>query len=164
MGRTRPAALTALLLQAPATWPGFVIHMALISALDPALQELCHAALEGIRHSYSPYSKFPVSAALLAKDGRVFTGANVENASYGLTVCAERVAIWKAVTDDVREFTAIAITTKLKRAGMPCGACRQVLAEFAPDLVVYSVWDDKVERHTLRDLLPEAFTPKDLEG
>lgn len=113
--------------------------------------------------AHSPYSRIQVGAALRARDGRVFTGCNVENASYGLTLCAERSAIVKAVSEGAREFTAIAITTSLERMMMPCGACRQVLAEFAPTLRVIVVGHDggRVET-TLAKLLPDAFGPLDL--
>jgi cytidine deaminase len=110
------------------------------------------------RRAYAPYSRFAVGAALQATDGRVFLGANVENASYGLTVCAERVALWKAVSEGAREFTALAISTSPGSAGSPCGACRQTLAEFAPDLRIH--WrtpSGRVVTRRLGKLLPERF-------
>ncbi|MGD1979531.1 MAG: cytidine deaminase, partial [Akkermansiaceae bacterium] len=97
-------------------------------------QELINAAMSARERSYSPYSKFPVGAALLTKRGKLFCGTNVENASYGLTICAERVAIGTAVAAGEQEFSAIAVV--VKGGGSPCGACRQVLYEFAPDLRV----------------------------
>ncbi|MGQ9517948.1 MAG: cytidine deaminase [Anaerolineae bacterium] len=123
-----------------------------------ALIEEAKQAREG---AYAPYSHFAVGAALLARSGKVFTGANVENASYGLTVCAERVAVFKAVTAGEREFQAIAIASST--GASPCGACRQVLAEFGLDMLVISVdMDDRVRQWTLEELLPASFGPQDL--
>ena len=119
--------------------------------------ELLARAARARRAAYAPYSRFAVGAALLARDGRVFTGCNVENASYGLTVCAERVAVLKAVSEGVRDFTALAVAGP-RPAVTPCGACRQMLAEFAPDLRIY--WrgaGGRVVGRSLRRLLPEAF-------
>lgn len=124
---------------------------------------LVKRALEALANAYSPYSRVQVGAALLGKDGRIFTGCNVENASYGLTLCAERSAIMKAVSEGAREFSAIAITTNRAKALMPCGACRQVLSEFAPKLRVLVVGTSGKRRETTLDaLLPEAFKPSDL--
>ncbi|MBC7241062.1 MAG: cytidine deaminase [Anaerolineae bacterium] len=123
-----------------------------------ALIEQAKQAREG---AYAPYSHFAVGAALLTRSGRVFTGANVENASYGLTVCAERVAVFKAVTAGEREFAAIAIASS--NGASPCGACRQVLAEFGLDILVISVdMDDRVRQWRLEELLPASFGPQDL--
>ncbi|MEN3010811.1 MAG: cytidine deaminase [Candidatus Bipolaricaulaceae bacterium] len=125
--------------------------------------ELVRKAVEARAHAYAPYSRFAVGAALLAKDGRIFTGCNVENASYGLTVCAERVALFKAVSEGVREFLAIAVACG-EEACAPCGACRQVLYEFAPDLfVIMADGEGKTWRAArLAELLPYGFGPKDL--
>jgi cytidine deaminase len=130
-------------------------------ALDPetARSLLAHAR-EARRNAYVPYSEFPVGAALLARDGRVFTGVNVENASYGLGNCAERVAIGKAVSEGAREFAAIAVVgPQDDLACSPCGACRQVMHEFAPEMVL--VTPDGAGWSTVRvaDLLPGAFVP-----
>jgi cytidine deaminase len=134
------------------------------SSRSDADDELVKRARDVLRHAYSPYSTVQVGAALLAKDGRIFSGCNVENASYGLTLCAERSAIMKAVSEGAREFTAIAITTNRERALMPCGACRQVLSEFAPKLRVLVVGTSGERRETtLEALLPEAFKPSDLD-
>lgn len=123
-----------------------------------ALIEQAKQAREG---AYAPYSQFAVGAALLTRSGRVFTGANVENASYGLTVCAERVAVFKAVAAGEREFAAIAIASS--NGASPCGACRQVLAEFGLDMLVISVdMDDRVRQWRLEELLPASFGPQDL--
>jgi cytidine deaminase len=93
------------------------------------------------QHAYAPYSKFRVGAALQTADGRVFLGCNVENASLGLSICAERAAVWKAVSEGVHDFVAIAVTAGRGRGAAPCGACRQVLHEFAPELRV--LWRDR---------------------
>ncbi len=122
------------------------------------------AAAVGARgRAYAPYSEFAVGAALLSKGGRVFTGCNVENASYGLTVCAERVALFKAVSEGVREFEVIAVACGDTPCS-PCGACRQALREFAPDLkvVLADAEGRKWETTTLSHLLPRSFGPSDL--
>ena len=122
------------------------------------MEELVQHALQAYALSYSPYSNFPVGAALLTRSGRVITGCNIENASYGLTVCAERVAIWKAVSEGETEFVALAVVTGT--GGSPCGACRQVMAEFAP-LMPVVIADSSGGRRvtTVSDLLPDAFLP-----
>ena len=125
-------------------------------------ERLLELAIGMLDYSYSPYSHYPVGAALLAKDGRVFTGCNIENAAFGNTMCAERTALFKAVSEGVREFTAIAIASH-GSAPFPCGACRQSLNEFAPDLRVLVTWDGNVRETTLRALLPEGFGPASLE-
>ncbi|QAA75992.1 MAG: Cytidine deaminase [Candidatus Bipolaricaulis sibiricus] len=126
---------------------------------------LVAAAVEARRRAYAPYSGFPVGAALLSKGGRLFTGCNVENASYGLTVCAERVALFKAVSEGVREFEAIAVACGDGPCS-PCGACRQALYEFAPDLkvILADAEGRSWEVTSLPELLPRAFGPSDLEG
>ncbi len=109
--------------------------------------------------AYANESKFLVGAALVAEDGRIFTGCNVENISYGLTMCAERVAIGKAVSEGARKFSAIVIVADTKQPVSPCGACRQVLAEFAPDLrVILSTLSGEVEEWKLSELFPRAST------
>ncbi len=122
---------------------------------------LVKAALEAARASYSPYSRFPVGAALLAEGGKVYGGCNVENASYGLTLCAERVAVFKAVSEGRRTFKALAVAGGRGRAARPCGACLQVLSEFCgPDFpVILSSLDKpgKAVAVTLGELLPQAF-------
>lgn len=121
-------------------------------------RDLIDRAVAARDRAYSPYSRLTVGAALLARDGRVFTGCNVENASYGLTICAERAAVFAAVAAGAREFDAIAIASE---SGLtPCGACRQVLAEFAPTLPVTIVdGHGATSRTTLDVLLP---TPPDV--
>ena len=122
------------------------------------LKKLLAAAQTARRHAYAPYSKFRVGAALLTADGKIFTGGNVENASYGLTICAERVAVTKAVSEGYRKFQAIAIVAPGVRP-TPCGACRQVLAEFGDMLVVCA--DSRrlatAQLYRLAELLPAAF-------
>jgi len=125
-------------------------------------EKLLEMAVGMLEYSYVPYSNYPVGAALLAKDGRVFTGCNVENAAYGNTMCAERTALFKAVSEGAREFEAVAIAAR-GSAPFPCGACRQSLNEFAPDLRVMVTWDGNVRKTTLRHLLPEGFGPSSLE-
>lgn len=122
-------------------------------------EELLSRAEAARAHAYAPYSKFTVGAALLTADGRVFTGANVENASFGLTICAERAAALAAVNADSREFTAIAVAGPPKAMTAPCGACRQVLNEFGPAMIVLFTQPDGVHETTLDALLPHAFGP-----
>lgn len=127
-----------------------------------AARRLLDQARQARENAYAPYSRFPVGAALLAEDGRVFTGCNVENASYGLANCAERVAIGKAVSEGARTFSAIAVIgPEDSTACAPCGACRQVLVEFAPDMpvVMPGDGDEGVQITTMAELLPGAFTP-----
>jgi cytidine deaminase len=125
--------------------------------------ELARHATEALKNAYSPYSNIRVGAALLAADGRIFTGCNVENASFGMTLCAERTAVAKAVSEGAREFTALALATDRDHPLMPCGACRQVLFEFAPRLRVLVVGPDGAHRETiLGELLPDAFGPLDM--
>ena len=99
--------------------------------MTPDQKKLVEAALKVLPHSYSPYSRFPVAAAIQTEDGRVFTGINVENASYGATVCAERVAVFKAVSEGARKITAVSVVTETEKPCCPCGLCRQVIAEYS---------------------------------
>jgi cytidine deaminase len=119
--------------------------------------ELIARARDVMERAYAPYSGFRVGAALLGEDGSVHTGCNVENASYGLTVCAERAAVSSAVSRGVRHFRAVAIATSGTEAVPPCGACRQVLAEFSPLVTILSVGGDDRRKWTLDQLLPEPF-------
>ncbi len=125
-------------------------------------EELVKQAILARTMSYSPYSRYAVGAALLTPSGRIFTGANVENAVLPLTICAERAAIFSAVTQGEKEFSAIAVVTE--NGGTPCGSCRQVLAEFGLDTIVIIANTAGTILQTLKvsDLLPGAFTPKDL--
>ncbi|MDD5706657.1 MAG: cytidine deaminase [Kiritimatiellae bacterium] len=125
--------------------------------------DLERAARRAANEAHAPYSAFRVGAAVRTRDGRIFTGANIENASYGLTVCAERVAIWKAVSEGARGFAALAVAAGRKAPVTPCGACLQVLAEFCPpDLPVHCValpaTSKTVKEFVLASLLPHAFT------
>ena len=123
--------------------------------------ELIDLARLARKKAYAPYSHYKVGAALLGKSGTVYTGCNVENASYGHTVCAERTAVLKAVSEGEKEFEAIAVVTK--NGGSPCGACRQVLSEFSPELIIYIADKDGAYRTTtLKQLLPDSFTPAHL--
>lgn len=124
-------------------------------------ETLLALALDARERSYSPYSGYAVGAALLSTDGRVFQGCNIENASFGLTNCAERTALFKAVSEGAREFTAIAIAAE-KAAPWPCGACRQALNEFAPGIRVLVTWDGQTDEKPLSELLPCGFGPKEL--
>lgn len=126
-------------------------------------QTLINQAVEIRKRAYVPYSNYPVGAAVRTKSGRVFTGVNIENAAYPQTMCAERVAIFKAVSEGESEFDVIAVVTN--NGGSPCGGCRQVMAEFGLDTVVL-IADGDGNLHkelTVADLLPEAFTPKHLQ-
>lgn len=127
------------------------------------LKRLAAAARRAARHSYSPYSEFPVGAAVLAASGKIYTGANIENASFGLCNCAERTAVFTAAAAGERKLRAVAIYTPTPTATAPCGACRQVLNEFGPDMTVLSTCDsdDRLET-TLSKLLPFGFGPKNL--
>jgi len=132
---------------------------------DDDIDDLLRVAHAAAQLAYSPYSRVRVGAALLAEDGEVYTGCNVENASYGLTLCAERSAVVRAIAAGERRFRAIAIATDRPQALMPCGACRQFLLEFAPQLWIH-VQGAASARETvnLADLLPRAFSPADLPG
>lgn len=133
--------------------------------MSPRDLALVAAAVEARSQAHAPYSRFPVGAALLAEDGRVFQGCNVEISSFSLTCCAERVAVFKAVSEGCRRFVAVAVVTDTSPPAAPCGACRQVLHDFGgPELRVLIGGSDGavIESHALGDLLPRAFTGADL--
>jgi cytidine deaminase len=125
---------------------------------------LISAAQKAKACAYAPYSRFKVGAALLAKDGQVYTGCNVENASYGLTCCAERNAVFQAVGRGERSFSAIAISSDSPEPTAPCGACRQVLNEFAPEIEVIMAGKKGFKRTSLKKQLPQAFGPSSLKN
>lgn len=125
-------------------------------------QELIEAANTTRERAYVPYSKYRVGAALRTKSGKIFTGVNVENAAYPQTMCAERIAIFKAVSEGEQEFEMIAVVTD--NGGSPCGGCRQVMAEFGLDttVLIANGAGKLLQELTVKDLLPEAFTPEHL--
>lgn len=127
-------------------------------------EKLAAQAIESMALAYAPYSKFQVGAALVTEDGAIFTGANVENASYGLTVCAERVAVFNAVSSGYTTIAAIAVTASNGQEVFPCGACRQVLNEFGSKMKVITTSGGKVVNiYHLNELLPHSFGPQDLQ-
>jgi cytidine deaminase len=122
--------------------------------------KLIQAAARARQRAVAPYSKFKVGAALLTKSGEIISGANVESASYGLTCCAERVALFSALTGGKKNFIAVAVVARAAGGASPCGACRQLLAEYAPDAMVFmadSAALKKIREATMRELLPSAF-------
>lgn len=120
--------------------------------------ELVRRAREVMKNAYAPYSKFHVGAAIEADDGTIHVGCNVENASYGLTICAERMAVGAAVAAGKRSLKRVAVATAVEPPATPCGACRQLLAEFGLDLEIIAAGPSSERRWKLRELLPEAFT------
>ncbi|HOK40921.1 MAG TPA: cytidine deaminase [bacterium] len=127
------------------------------------ITKLIKKAKEAREKAYAPYSKYKVGAALLTTDGKIFTGCNVENASYGLTNCAERTAIFKAVSEGAKKFKAIAIVLDTEEYGAPCGACRQVIREFGTEIdVIMATVKGKYEIMKIKDLLPYSFGPENL--
>jgi cytidine deaminase len=127
------------------------------------IDQLRGAAEEAMHRAYAPYSSFRVGAALLGDDGSVTQGCNVENASFGATICAERAAIASAIVQGVRKFSALVLVTEAGHPTPPCGVCRQVLVEFAPALPIVSVTKaGSEERWTLSELLPHPFNPDSL--
>jgi cytidine deaminase len=126
---------------------------------------LIEAATEVREKAHAPFSKFKVGAAVLTKDGEVFRGCNVESASFGLTVCGERVAIWKAISEGVKEFSHIAVVVDTKRLTPPCGTCRQIIWEFCGDIpVTLGNLEGDIETMQMSDLLPRAFDNKFLRN
>jgi cytidine deaminase len=131
--------------------------------MNDRTQELTEAAAQARARAYAPYSGFQVGAAVLTRDGRIFTGANVENASYGLTLCAERNAIMQAVLAGAKDIVAVAVSSGISPPATPCGMCRQTMAEFAEDceIILSGGPDGSADRRTvtLAQLLPQAFRP-----
>lgn len=124
--------------------------------------ELVRRARAVMENAYAPYSRFHVGAAIEADDGSVHVGCNVENASYGLTICAERMAVGAAVAAGKRKLRRVAVATAVEPPATPCGACRQLLAEFGLDLEIIAAGPSTERRWRLRELLPEAFTRESL--
>ena len=130
---------------------------------DPIIAKMREAALFASENAYCPYSSFPVGASILTADGTIFSGCNVENASYGLTICAERNAVFQAVTRGHRSIRAVVVVAPTELPTPPCGACRQVINEFGPDADVFIFSKHaKVQKFNLKQLLPEAFGPRNL--
>lgn len=129
-----------------------------------SVNELIKGAIQARLNAYAPYSKFQVGAALLAKSGKIYYGCNVENAAYGLCNCAERTAIFKAVSEGETEFAALAVVADTPGPVAPCGACRQVIAEFKIPVIVMANLQGDSKQVTLDELLPFAFSPAELEG
>ncbi len=121
-------------------------------------KELLEAALAARERAYAPYSKFLVGAAVRAESGKIYTGCNIENASYGLTVCAERNALFSAVGAGERKFTALCVVGDKEGPISPCGACRQVMAEFKVPCIILANLKGDVKEYTLEELLPYGFT------
>ena len=127
-------------------------------------KELIEAAQNVRERAYAPYSNFKVGAAVRTKGGKIYTGCNVESASYGLTVCAERVAIWKAVSEGEKEFTEIAVAADTHELTPPCGVCRQIIWEFCGDIpVIFANLKGDTETVQMSELLPRAFDTKFLK-
>lgn len=127
------------------------------------MQDLLKSALEARENAYVPYSHFAVGAALRTMEGKIYTGCNIENASYGLTVCAERVALFKAVSVGERNFVALAVVADTSDVCSPCGACRQVLAEFCPELkIMMANMQGKMVIKDIQELLPGFFKFDDM--
>jgi cytidine deaminase len=129
-------------------------------------EELIERAKKARLAAHAPYSNFGVGAALLTADGRVYTGCNIENSAYGLSMCAERVAIFKAVSEGARGLLKVAVVTDHERLTPPCGCCRQMIWEFAADEteVIMANLDGDVRKFEIKELLPEAFDSRFLEG
>jgi len=126
---------------------------------------LIEAAQQARKHSVAPFSEFLVGAAVRTSDGKVYTGCNIESASYGLTVCAERVAIWKALSEGEKHFTELAVVADTETLTPPCGTCRQIIWEFAREAtIVFANLEGKSEQFQIKDLLPSAFDARFLIG
>ncbi|MBN1898552.1 MAG: cytidine deaminase [Spirochaetes bacterium] len=131
---------------------------------ETLIKKLINLAKDAQKNAHCPYSSFPVGAALLCENGNIYTGCNVENASYGLTICAERTAVFKAVSKGEKKFKAIAIVLFSDNFGVPCGACRQVLREFGTDMdVIMAKQTGEYKIMKLSELLPESFGPENLK-
>lgn len=125
------------------------------------IKELIALAKSVSLNAYAPYSNFKVGAVVLTKSGKIYTGVNIENASFGATVCAERVAIFKAVSEGERDLKMIVVYTNSENLSSPCGICRQVMVEFAKDLIIVVSNDKEYKIYTLKEILPHPFTNED---
>lgn len=131
--------------------------------MKKTIEEVINEAFKAKEKAYAPYSKFKVGAALLTKSGKVYTGCNIENASYGLSCCAERVAIFKAVSEGETEFDTLVVVGDTDEPISPCGACRQVMSEFGDFEVILVSKDKKVKKTSVKELLPYSFEKENLE-
>jgi cytidine deaminase len=140
------------------------MELAVMEIPAAVIDDMKRRARDAARHAYAPYSRFPVGAAVLADDGKVYAGANVENAAYGLAMCAERNAIFQAIANGARRIRAVAVYTPTTTVTTPCGACRQVIIEFGSDVLVVCSADNAAveQRCSIADLLPHAFGPANL--
>jgi cytidine deaminase len=128
------------------------------------LESLIEQTIKAFENAYAPFSKFRVGATVVTKSGKIYTGCNIESASYGLTVCAERVAIWKAVSEGEREFSMVCVVADTEELTPPCGVCRQIIWEFCEDIpIVFANLHGKYEVLQMKDLLPRAFDTKFLK-
>ena len=131
--------------------------------MNEKYKKLIGEAEQARKKAYTPYSKFKVGAAILTSEGRIFSGCNIENASFGLTICAERVAVFKAISEGFKKFEAIAIIADTLRPCYPCGACRQVILEFGEDItLIMANLKGDIKINKIKELLPEAFNKNDL--
>jgi len=128
------------------------------------MEDLIEKAKAAVHNAYAPYSKFKVAAAVKTKSGKTYTGVNIENASYGLTVCAERVAVFKAVSEGDKDIEVVVVYTDTEEPTPPCGACRQVIAEFNPEALIVMAGRKKVVTTKLSELLPHAFIGRSLRS
>ena len=136
----------------------------MIMVNDETKGKLFEVAKEVIENAYVPYSNFPLAAALLTKDGEIFTGVNIENAAFGSTMCAERTAIFKAVSEGYTDFEAMLLLTESKKPVTPCGACRQVINEFSKDIdIIMTTYDKQELIKKNKELLPGSFNKDDMK-
>jgi cytidine deaminase len=127
--------------------------------------KLIKRAIEAREKAYVPYSGFKVGAAILTKEGKVFTGCNIESASYSPTICAERTALAKAVSEGYRDIDTVVVVGSFEKLSYPCGVCRQMIREFGEDIkIIVAKSTEKYKEYTIRELLPESFGPEDLEN
>jgi cytidine deaminase len=132
--------------------------------MNQDLESLIEKTIKAFENAYAPFSKFRVGATVVTKSGKIYTGCNIESASYGLTVCAERVAIWKAVSEGEREFAMVCVVADTEELTPPCGVCRQIIWEFCEDIpIVFANLKGKYEVLQMKDLLPRAFDTKFLK-